>query len=229
MELNANEILEVLREKGVDALYHANTVQTSCTFLYQGHLMSRGNTDERGLAQTSQQTDKVDMKYGLWYDVFLDGVDIHDRARQRNFYGPALFVFDIELFSQDWLSSLWITKKNPQHWEETDVASDRYFSSVEDFRKNYRKGNFDKIFVLRHIGGVLRLKPYLKKIVLDDPKLKSGGVGVYDQAFGALKASARIGGMDNLIVEPHACKDGCSCISEYQKMLEKTISKFFVP
>lgn len=70
MELNANEILEVLNEKGIETLHHANTVRTACTFLHQAHLMSRGIVDERGLAQTPQLTDEVDMKYALWYDVF---------------------------------------------------------------------------------------------------------------------------------------------------------------
>ncbi len=229
MELNANRILDVLREKGVDALYHANTVQTSCTFLQQGHLLSRGTIEERGLAQTPQQSDRLDKKYGLWYDVFLDGVDIHGRAKNRNLYGPILFVFDINLLSQDWLSSLWITKKNPQKWREREVLSDRYFSTVKEFQEIYLKGNFDTILVLRHIGGVLRLKPYLKKIVVDNPQLQPGEVDIYSQTVGALKASARIGEMPNIIIEPRGCGNLCSCASEYENMKGKTVNHLYAP
>lgn len=60
MELNASELLTVLKSKGVTELYHANTVQTSCTFLRCGHVMGRGVVEERGLPQTSQQTDDLD-------------------------------------------------------------------------------------------------------------------------------------------------------------------------
>lgn len=159
----------------------------------------------------------------------MDGVDIHDRAKQRNFYGPVIFVFDVEIFSQDWLSSLWITKKNPQNWKETDTNSDRYFDSVEDFRQNYKFGDFEKIFVLRHIGGVLRLKPYLQKILLDNPRLSFNGIDIYSQAVGALKATARIGGIENIIIEQRGCQEACNCINQYETMRPETLSKFFVP
>lgn len=60
MELNARAVQSVLQQKGVDALYHANTVQTACTFLNQGHLLARGVVAAKGLPQTSQQSDKLD-------------------------------------------------------------------------------------------------------------------------------------------------------------------------
>ncbi len=112
MELEATDVLRVLERKGVTALHHANTVQTSCTFLQQGKLMGRGIVAEGGFPQTPQQTDEIDKRYAIWNDIFLDGIDIHERARQRCFYGPVLFVLDLSLLAQDFLSSVWVTKRN---------------------------------------------------------------------------------------------------------------------
>ena len=229
MELNAKALLQVLKEKGVDTLYHANTVQTACAFLHQGHLMARGIVDERGLAQTPQQTDDLDKRYGIWYDLFLDGVDIHDRTRRRNYYGPVLFEFDIGLLSQDWLPSLWVTKSNPQNWKDEDKAADRWFATVDEFSTNYQKGNFDKMFVLRHVGGLLRLQPFLRKIVIDNPNQTIRGVDAYSQAVGALRASARVAGLADTHIEARVCRDGCKCVELYDEMYAQTLENFFAP
>jgi len=229
MELVATDVYEVLQEKGVEYFHHANTVKTSCSFLSQGKLLSRGVLDELGLSQTGQQTDESDRELGLWYDVFLDGIDIHYRASKSNFYGPVLFRVKLEILLENWLSSLWITKDNPQNWTADTPHNDRYYQSIDEFREEYRYGNFNKMFVLRHVGGVIRLNKYLDRINLDNPKRKEDTVYLYDQAVGALKASAISGGLRNIQKARHLCKAGCSCVEEYQNMREETVKKFFKP
>ena len=79
--MQAAEVYAVLRQIGVTQLHHANTVTTSCTFLEQGGLASRGFVEDRHLSQTAQPaSDEIDKRYGIWHDVFLDHVDIHYRA-----------------------------------------------------------------------------------------------------------------------------------------------------
>lgn len=229
MELNSDDILEILADKEITELHHANTVRTACTFLRHAHLMSRGNIEEANLPQTSQQTDEVDMKYGLWYDVFLDGIDIHSRAKQRNFYGPVVFVFDVQLFAEEWLSSVWVTKKNPQNWVDDEPLSERYFQTTEEFRDGYRKGNFDKTFVLRHVGGLLRLSPHLKRIELDNPEVELDGLDSYSMAAGGLIASARAGGLENPSIRKRKCSRICRCVDQYEAMSYEFFRKFFFP
>jgi|SRR5882672_2565334 len=229
MELNAAEVLKVIKRKGVGALHHANTVQTACAFLAKGRLMARGVVEEKGLPQTPQQSDVLDKKYGLWNDIFLDGIDIHERARGRCFYGPVLFVFDLEVFAQDWLASLWITRTNPQNWTDTQAVADRYFGSIQELQLGYRKGSFDFSLVLRHVGGVLRLKPYLTKVVVDNPHYGASEVQFYSQAIGALKASARLGQLGNLPIEPRVCVRNCKCKDQYREMSRKVLNHLFVP
>lgn len=91
MELAAKDILKVLTQKGIRNLHHANSVKTACSFLKSGKLLSRGNLIDLGLSQTNQYTDALDKEHGLWHDVFVDTVNIHDQARRRNLYGPVLF------------------------------------------------------------------------------------------------------------------------------------------
>jgi len=231
VELIASDVLKVIERKGVDALYHANTVQTACTFLRQGRLMARGVVADRGLPQTTQQTDVLDKKYGLWCDIFLDGIDIHERARKRCFYGPVLFVLETKLLSQDTLSTVWITKKNPQSWSDGQVIADRYFGSLQELQRDYKKTDFGFSLVLRNIGGVVRLKPFLERIVLDNPHYadKTGGVQFFSQAVGALKASARSGGMGNITIEARSCAGTCQCQSQYKSMTRVVLDKFFAP
>lgn len=65
------EIKSILKAKGVENLFHANTVCTAITFLKYGGLLSRGAVENMGLIQTSQISDNDDKKYGVFYDIFL--------------------------------------------------------------------------------------------------------------------------------------------------------------
>lgn len=221
MELDAKEVLRVLRDKNIEYFHHANTVQTSCIFLQKGRLLSRGTVDERDIPQTPQKSDNLDKQYGIWYDIFLDTVDIHARAKKRNLYGPVLFVFDLGILEEDWLSTIWITKKNPTSWKSTDSHLDRYFQSVSEFESGYKKGDFGSMFMLRAAGGILRLNPHLKEIIVDDPNWKDVSVDahVYSEAVGALRASAWQGGLTNISIKKRVCVSECKCKEEYANVL----------
>ncbi|MGQ3122428.1 hypothetical protein [Variovorax sp.] len=225
MELNSREVLEVLKSKGIDTLHHANTVQTSCLFLQHGRILSRGTVEERGLEQTAQKSDDLDKRFGIWNDLFLDSVDIHERAKSRNFYGPVLFRFKLDLLSEDWLPSIWVTKKNPTEWQTGEPATDRYYSSVEEFKSGYKKGDFGSMFMLRNAGGVLRLAPHLKDILLDDPNWEYQDNDVYSQTVGALLASAWQGGIKDIDIHKRKCLSGCKCIGQYTDFLESEETK----
>src|SRR5437879_6502931 len=95
--MKGSDVYGVLKEVGATHLYHANSITTSCTFLEQGGLMSRGLVEGRGLEQTKQLSDRIDKKYGIWHSIFLDHIDIHHRANGLNLYGPVLFVLDLEI------------------------------------------------------------------------------------------------------------------------------------
>lgn len=228
MELNAIRVLEVLRNKGVKHLNHANTVRTSCTFLRDGRLLARGVVEDRGLPQTPQKSDAKDKKYGVWCDVFLDGVDIHERAAGRCDYGPVLFVFDIKVLETS--ASVWVTKTNPIYWQNGQSQSGRYFASVTELDANYQYGDFGKSIVLRNTAGMLRLKPFLEKILLDNPNRTDGiNVDLFSQAMGALRASAQAGPLDRVTIKPRVCKSGCGCRSQYEDMKDADLKTLFVP
>jgi hypothetical protein len=95
MHLPREDVIRTLDRKGNGYLYHANTIRTSCTFLANGGLLSRGAVEARGLQQTPQRSDGDDRRYGVWDDIWLDGVDIHAQARRENVYGPVLFIYAI--------------------------------------------------------------------------------------------------------------------------------------
>src|SRR5215208_1647097 len=150
MDLNARAVYKAIQSKGVTRLYHANTVRTSCTFLREGALLARGVVEERGLDQTPQKSDQLDVKYGLWSDIFLDVLDIHARASQRIVYGPVSFVLKPELLLEPWIGPVWLTRRNPQYWQESEPRRTRWFTSIDDFEQNYKYGDFATSLVVRH-------------------------------------------------------------------------------
>jgi hypothetical protein len=224
MELDATSVHQALLAKGIDGLHHANTLQTSCLFLQHGRLLSRGAVEDRGLIQTPQRSDDLDKRYSIWHDVFLDSVDIHERASKRNLYGPVLLRFSLDLLLDEQIRSVWITRKNSTEWRDHDKVEDRYFISVDEFFQKYSKGDFGSMFMLRHNGGCLRLHPYLKNIVLDAPAISDGDLDLYSHSVGALRLSAWQGGLEEVEILKRKCSNYCKCASEYDALLQKAIA-----
>ncbi|MGM0862145.1 MAG: hypothetical protein ACQEWH_15925 [Bacillota bacterium] len=128
MELNRLELHSFLVQEGIKYLYHANTVQTACTFIEQGGLLSRGLVEDKYLIQTPQQSDKDDKAFNVWYDIFLDNHDLHASFNRQNKYGPVLFKISIDILKDKSIPPIWITKDNPIFWKESQHDNERYLS-----------------------------------------------------------------------------------------------------
>jgi len=216
MDISSKKVYEALAEKGVENIHHANSVITACQFLRQGSLMSRGTVERKDFFQTKQKSDTEDLNYGIWFDVFVDSVDIHERAKKPNAYGPVMLVMDVKLIEEAYTGRVWVTKLNPTKWEGKS-RNERWFSSAEDLKTDFVKGRFDQMIVFRHCGGELPFKEYLKEIILDDPKLETNKdeVDFYSMAYGALRLSMTEGGID-VPIHKRTCSEKCTCVTEYQ-------------
>lgn len=228
MEIPSKKVYEVLNSKGVDQIYHANSVITSCQFLRRGALLSRGTIARSGLYQTPQKSDETDKKLGIWFDVFADSDDIHHRAKRANAYGSVLFVLDVEVIAKAYTGKVWVTKLNPTKWNGK-THEKRWFVSENDLEDNFAKGRFDHMIVFRHCGGELPIKKYLKKILLDDPCLvsKPSKIDFYSMAYGALQLSMTEGQISAPIWK-RQCPKGCTCQAEYSANLERS-KEMYVP
>lgn len=169
MDIPSKHVFDALMDEEIDELHHANSVATACQFLRSRSLMSRGTVERLGITQTPQSSDDLDKSYGIWFDVFADSVDIHNRARRANAYGPVMFVFDTELINRSYTGRIWVTKLNPTKWAGKSEKQ-RWFQDKEDLKDNLTKGTFDQMLVFRHCGGELPFKKFLKRIVLDNPQ-----------------------------------------------------------
>jgi hypothetical protein len=135
--MNGPEVHAALQACGVTLLHHANTVVTSCTFLEQRGLASRGYVEHARLVQTPQRSDDLDKKFGIWWDVFTDGVDIHQRRRSRNYYGPVLFSFPLSILLHiPQGAQVLVTKKNPANWTDGEAPNDWHFGSGAELQAN---------------------------------------------------------------------------------------------
>jgi hypothetical protein len=173
VDLNAKEVYKILKKKGINYFYHANTVVTSNTFLENGALLSREFVTKSGLVQTSQKSDKKDAIFGINNFIFLDANDLGWYFRRPNYYGPVLFRLKLELLLSDEIPTVRITKENPIKWEETKGLNTMYHTDLNLFDESYLVGNryFDgkNMFIITSVNGCLNFKEYLDKIYLDNP------------------------------------------------------------
>lgn len=228
MELKPKEVYEVLKEKGIDSLNHANSVITSCQFLRYGSLISRGVIERKKWRQTTQISDSLDKEFSIWNDVFADSVDIHDRASRANAYGPVLIKIDPKVLVDQYVGNIWITKSNPTKWENLPIG-ERWFQSIEDLKVNFSKGIFDQMIVFRHCGGELSITNHVKEIILDDPKISQKlEFDVYSLAFGALRSALEEGGIENINIKKRTCSTLCKCSEFYNHDL-KHMARMYAP
>ncbi len=225
MQIPSKTVYQVLADNGITEIHHANSVLTACQFLRAGALLSRGSVERAGMFQTMQSSDVIDKKWSVWFDVFTDSVDIHNRARRENVYGPALFVLDSAIIKEAYTGGVWVTKQNPTKWDGTK-HEERWFTSAKDLRKNFVKGRFDQMVVFRHSGGELPFDDYLKEIVLDDPEVKSRGqLDLHSMAKGALLL-ARTEGGKNVKIRKRKCRGGCNCVANYKADKNRVLEMF---
>ncbi len=215
----ASDVLKVLRSNGLDTLYHVNSVPTSCSFLKVGGLASRAYLAANKLTQTSQYTDFADQKHGIWNDVFTDGVDIHDRASRRNFYGPVAFLLPVDaLLTLPKDTDVIVMKKNPANWTDDESEKDHYFLSVGELEAGYNFGDFGQHVVFRLPAGIVPFVDVPIRIVLDDPERKlSDGSDAYQSAAKKLHAAASVGGR-SINIEKRDCGPGCGCHASYERL-----------
>jgi hypothetical protein len=212
--MKGSVIYSVLIKKGIHFLFHANTVTTSCNFLKLGGIASRGYISDLRMPQTPQSSDVADQKLGLWYDVFIDSVDIHDRARKRNDYGPVIFVLSVDIMNNLPLDSeVLVTKKNPIYWIDGEPTSNRLFLTPEELSSSFEKGTFGQMLIVRTPGGFLPFTDKVVPVVLDDPQrpLSKGNLA-YDFANAKLRAVAG----KTSIVSKRQCMYGCKCLEQYK-------------
>jgi hypothetical protein len=218
------DVREILLANGVKGLHHANSVATTCQFLRHGSLISRGSIQRKGLYQTPQNSDELDQRHGIWFDLFVDSVDIHARANRANAYGPALLVFSVDLLVRMLPGQVWVTKLNPTKWDGRP-AEDHWFMSKDSLTNGYIHGQFDQMIVLRHCGGEISLLPHLREIVLDDPRLRVDELDFYSASYGALRLALFQGGID-VPIRRRECRNRCVCTAWYNENIPRTSGLF---
>jgi len=214
--MKGSDVYAVLMQKGISHLHHANTVTTSCSFLTVGGLVSRGHAVQQGLPQTPQYSDPLDQQFGIWYDIFTDTVDIHERASRRNYYGPVLFVLDPAiLLSLPPGSDVLVTKKNPTKWVNGEQASDRYFQTPFELSMFLSRGTFDQMITFRTPTGYIPFAGKHTEIVLDNPQgALQNGSNAYTAGEAKLRNAASASGI-KVTISQRTCNPNCKCLGQY--------------
>lgn len=222
MQLNHQEVVRILREKGLTHLYHANTVRTSYTFILNGGLLSRGAVEHYKFDQTPQDSDSLDKKFNVWNDIFLDSIDLHEYFHRQNHYGPVVFKFNLNLLEQGYQLPLWITKNNPIYWMEGENDQERYMQNLNELNDLYNYGSYRQMITFRNTYNYLPFSPSLEEIIIDDPELKwtHNEQNLYKEAERVIKEAISLSHHDYLQVNIRKRNCGfCYCKSNYSRQV----------
>lgn len=228
ININPKELYEFLKNNGISHLYHANTVTTSCTFIRQGGLLSRGAVESKKLLQTPQDSDTIDKKYNVWNDIFLDVLDLHKFFPRENYYGPVCFVLKSELLLDNNLPNLSITANNPIYWSENNDSLN-YINSLEDYINNFETSCKNKIIQQKMItihsnNWLLPFNPYLVNIILDNPYIDN----FYDKAYNKLSNELINNNLNKSLLKERHCTN-CFCSKNYKnKYTHDDLEKLFL-
>jgi hypothetical protein len=156
--------------------------------------------------------------------LFVDSVDIHDRARRINHYGPVLFVFNIGQLRRTYTGRLWVTKQNPANWTGLK-RKDKWFQSSDELEQDFIEGEFAQSVVLRHCGGELPFTSFLQEIVVDDPRLTVEGTDLFSAACGALSLAVTDSGLE-IPIRKRQCRPQCACRNYYGRRAQTAYERF---
>lgn len=212
---SSQEVKQILLSRGVTNLYHANTVVTSLSFIRTGGLLSREYAEKIGVPQTPQQSDARDKELRVYNDIFFDSVDIHERAKAVNDYGPVTFVYSLNVLDITGID-VKVTKSNPINWPVDMEEAERYFASEEELSTCFVRGNFGQHITFRNTAQ-LPLIPYLTAILLEDPKIEN--TKYFNDALSALNEELRRNGI-SIPVTVRSCPPNCHCHEQYASRQE---------
>lgn len=218
MKLDNKKLYELLKDQGVEKLYHANTVATSLTFIEEGGLLSREYIEKKELYQTPQTSDAKDKLFDVFDDIFLDTTDLHKHFHRQNHYGPVLFQFSLELLLDENIE-IWVTKDNPIYWSKDSDLSDNYFSCVKELSEGWDKHEIQKkMYTIKKPKEPI-LFNYLESITLDNPQvLINDDVSLHSESKSAFnKATKNKNDIDTKVIF-RKCGH-CFCTENYLKQV----------
>jgi len=229
MQLNNQELFELLTEKEIHYVYHANTVATTITYIQRQGLLSRGAVEDLGLYQTPQGSDVRDKVMNVFNDVFVDTTDLHTYFSRQNYYGPVLFKLTTDFITAEDFG-IWVTKNNPQYWNDGMQDTDKYFVSVQELRERWDDYERQRKMITIRNNTVPILFPYISEVIVDNPNCQIGQTNFLTEAVKGLKeALIPYPLLKNKFDIRHA-HEGCYCQSNYlQQMPVNDLSRLFLP
>lgn len=133
--LDPFEVIKALKGKGIEHVFHANSIETSLSFLRHGALLSREECNRRKAPMSWQPSDKTDIKYGIFDDLFFNLRDLHNQFECANQYGPILFKVSLsrlEKFFRETNAKVGVTTWYiPHKWQDDDPPEKRWNKEVK--------------------------------------------------------------------------------------------------
>lgn len=220
-------IVDLLNRRGVTDVFHANTVTTACSLLRLGALCSRAEVEAAREPQTIQESDDIDREFHIWDAAFFDASDIHRAVGSHNNYGPILFRLSPGIFLSSAGGSVRVTRLNPVNWGGL-TEGERWFQTKESLEAEYNPADIGQMLVLPSPGRSLEFNPYLREIVIDNPRSNVEGEDGFSLASRSIAEAADFSGVTIPAIEERVCAPGCNCVTNYRANYRFKY-KFFLP
>lgn len=222
MKLDNEELFNFFQSKDIQVLYHANTIQTSITYLNKNGLLSRGTVENLELNQTKQSSDEADKILNVWNDIFLDSTDLHTFFGRQNYYGPVLFEFDVSLVRNPQYE-IWITKNNPIYWNTDTTLEERYFQNVSELNNDWHKYSRQKMMITIRNNSQPILFESIRRVVVDDPRvtITEGNIHLFNETVKIIKDNVPEGHILKGKFKTRECNN-CWCRDNYLRQVSVT-------
>ena len=211
--MKASVIKRLLLNKGITHLYHVNTVVTSLTYINNGGLLSRGDVVDLNLPQTPQSSDDTDKAFDIFYDIFFDSDDIHERAMRINYYGAVTFKYSVDVLDAFEDCDILITKDNPIRWEHSMSFDELYFTTETEICFGFSKGEFPKHITIKKPHRIVPFH-FLEEIIIDEPYDISNEQ--YQIALSTLQNTLLEYGYSDIPLVTRECGSSCTCKDTYK-------------
>lgn len=225
------DFYEFLKARNINHLYFACSVNTACSLINNGELMSKRKLSFKKLSAKDVDFAEKEKIANLWNKIILHICDLHGYLTRQNKMGPVCFVLNIDFLLETHETDLLISKKNPIYRKKGEKKAELYYSSVAELNQDFdniiaNRTAQKNMILIRDKRTSVNLQKYLTEIIIDKPGER---YLLFAKAKNALLTALNQSGLEAVPFRVRNCKNFCYCLTNYSEMSEKEINEFFNP
>lgn len=230
MEIDNNQLYNFLKFNGLKYLYYTTNVLTTNELIKVGGFISIKKANDLKLSYSEYHKKSFYQKFDIYEDIFFNSFDYHNFYLRPNYFGNVSFQVSIEILIDEATPPIAITKNNPLYWNKS--IKNMYYKDMDEYIKDFYKGinNIElyqqMCYVFKNCKDIIPFEPYLKSIIVDNPKFKVKKRDIFKISFKELRKTIKESNSKINLVE-RTCSNRCICKISYQDMEEDKLLQLY--